>query len=413
MSPPEAFHLSSGPITAHSFSPDRSQVVICENDNNAKIYSRSSSGGFELQDTLSEHDKLITSIDWAPRTNRIVTCSQDRNAYVWSQTLEGVWKPTLVLLRINRAATCVKWSPNEDKFAVGSGARIIAVCSFDAENNWWVAKHLKKPIRSTVLSIDWHPNNILLASGSADMKARVFSAWIKDVESRPSANIWGAKLPFNAVCGEWGSMSGGWVHDIAFSPSGDAVAFCSHDSTVTIIYADQPDSPPLAVHTIRSTNLPYTSLLWLSESSLVAAGHDCQPFLLTGSADGGWKSERSLDDGSSAGGGNRSGVLTPSGGVGRLNSEAFKTFRSADSRGASSSSGAGPGAGGSQGGNGGGTELKTVHQNTITSLKPYEWNEQGEVVKFSSSGVDGRLVIWEATGGSVGGITGQLGKLGF
>lgn len=62
--------------------------------------------------------------------------------------------------------------------------RVIAVCSFDSENNWWVAKHIKKPIRSTVLSIDWHPNNILIAAGSADMKARVFSAWIKDIEPR-------------------------------------------------------------------------------------------------------------------------------------------------------------------------------------------------------------------------------------
>ena len=58
------------------------------------------------------------------------------------------------------------------------------MCSFDSENNWWVAKHIKKPIRSTVLSIDWHPNNILIAAGSADMKARVFSAWIKDIEPR-------------------------------------------------------------------------------------------------------------------------------------------------------------------------------------------------------------------------------------
>lgn len=60
----------------------------------------------------------------------------------------------------------------------------IAVCSFDEENNWWVAKRIKKPLRSTVLSLDWHPNNILLAAGSADMKARVFSAWIKDIESK-------------------------------------------------------------------------------------------------------------------------------------------------------------------------------------------------------------------------------------
>lgn len=118
------------------------------------------------------------------------------------QTGKLTWKPTLVLLRINRAATHVRWSPKEDKFAVASGARYavyfmyrclyitaiafsaIAICSFDEENNWWVSKLLKKPLRSTVLSVDWHPNNVLLASGSADMKARVFSAYIKEVDSR-------------------------------------------------------------------------------------------------------------------------------------------------------------------------------------------------------------------------------------
>lgn len=76
-----------------------------------------------------------------------------------------------MLLRINRAATHVRWyflltrSPKEDKFAVASGARLIAVCYFEEEHNWWVSKHLKKPIRSTVLSVDWHPENILLAAG--------------------------------------------------------------------------------------------------------------------------------------------------------------------------------------------------------------------------------------------------------
>ena len=63
-------------------------------------------------------------------------------------------------------------------------ARAIAVCWFDSESNWWTSKLLKKPIRSTVLCIDWHPNNVLLASGSADMKARVLSAYIKDVDKR-------------------------------------------------------------------------------------------------------------------------------------------------------------------------------------------------------------------------------------
>lgn len=60
----------------------------------------------------------------------------------------------------------------------------IAICSFDPEGDWWVSRLLKKPIRSTVLSIDWHPNNVLLAAGSAEAKARVFSAYIKDVDKR-------------------------------------------------------------------------------------------------------------------------------------------------------------------------------------------------------------------------------------
>lgn len=70
----------------------------------------------------------------------------------------------------------------ENKFAVGSGARLISVCYFEQENNWWVSKHIKKPIRSTITTLDWHPNNILLATGAADFKVLlmhyIFSALI-------------------------------------------------------------------------------------------------------------------------------------------------------------------------------------------------------------------------------------------
>lgn len=82
-------------------------------------------------------DFLISSgIDWAPDSNRIVTCGADRNAYVWTMK-DGAWKPTLVILRINRAARCVKWSPKENKFAVGSGSRLISICYFEQENDWY------------------------------------------------------------------------------------------------------------------------------------------------------------------------------------------------------------------------------------------------------------------------------------
>jgi len=386
---------------------------VCLNSNDATIFSRLPNGLWKPEETLAEHDKLITSIDWAASTNRIVTCSQDRNAYVWQQVADPqnanalVWKPTLVLLRINRAATTVRWSPKEDKFAVASGARAIAVCSFDADNDWWVSKLLKKPIRSTVLSIDWHPNNVLLAAGSADAKARVFSAYIKEVDKKPGPNVWGDKFPFNTVCGEYASPAGGWVHSVGFSPSGDILAFASHDSTVTVVYPGAP-----AVLTIKSNTLPYVTLTWTSEDSLVAAGHDCQPVLFSGSAHG-WTASGSLDDitgGASARSSILSAQLTGAGaasrsGVGRLNNAAFNRFREADSRGTASASSApgtpfspgGPNlAGGLMGGatGGGASELLTVHQNTITSVRPYEVGPNGTVTKVSTSGVDGRLVLW-------------------
>lgn len=392
MAAPQVFSIAQAPITCHAFNGDRSHLALSLNDTKVDVYTKQGKG-WQVTDTLSEHDRTITSIDWAPITNRIVTASQDRNAYVWSQSLDPdtgrmVWKPTLVLLRINRAATFVRWSPNEDKFAVASGARTIAICSFDPENNWWVARHLKKPIRSTVLSVDWHPNNVLLAAGSADTKARVFSAYIKDVDKRPAPTVWGEKLPFNTVCGEYASPAGGWVHAVSFSPSGDTLAFASHDSSITIVYPGGP-----TIHTIRLQSLPFVTLTWTAEDTLVAAGYDCNPVVYSGGLDG-WSLAGTLDDtvGATKTGGTRTGT------VGRLNTAAFNAFRNADTRGHTSETVTD-------------TELHTIHQNTITSVRPYEKGVDGTVARVSTSGVDGKLVIWNVSAVSAGGLTGRLGAI--
>lgn len=202
----------------------------------------------------------------------LIHMPSDRNAYVWTPTPTG-YKPTLVLLRINRAATYVRWSPSETKFAVGSGARLIATCYFEEENDWWVSKHLKKPIRSTITSLAWHPNSVLLAAGSTDGHARVFSAFIKGVDARPEASVWGERLPFGTVCGEYLNNTAGWVHGVAFSPSGDALAFASHDSSVTVVYPAGPEQPPRAVVSVSTQLLPFMSMIWTEEDEIVAAGY--------------------------------------------------------------------------------------------------------------------------------------------
>ena len=39
------------------------------------------------------------------------------------------------------------------------------------------------------------------------------------------------------------------------------------------------------------------------------------------------------------------------------------------------------------------TKLTTVHQNTVNTVRVYQ-GEPGRVSKFSTSGVDGRVVLW-------------------
>ncbi|KAK5122400.1 hypothetical protein LTR85_003984 [Meristemomyces frigidus] len=367
MAAPEVHHLFHAPIADHSFSSDRSTLAVAR-DNNVELYKRSGNA-FRLQDELRGHDKTITGVDIAPRSGRIVTSSQDRNAYVWEPSKNGEWKPTLVLLRINRAATCVRWCPSENKFAVGSGARIIAVCYFEEENDWWVSKHLKKPLRSTVTSVAWHPNSVLLAAGSTDGHARVFSSFIKGTDERPEPSAWGERLPFNTVCGEYLNPTAGWVHDVAFSPSGDALAFCAHDSSVTIVYPSAPEQPPQAVISVSTQLLPFTSLLWSSETELVCAGYDCGVYRFSGSSDG-WQLTGTLEKDTSQ---SRPGME-------QREESALNMFRSMDLKGRS-------GAGVDD------TKLKTVHQNSINTLRAYD-ESGGQVAKISTGGVDGRVVVW-------------------
>jgi len=362
MSGPEAHHLFHHPIADHSFSADR-QTLAVTRENNVDLFQKTGSG-YKLKDELTGHDKTVTGVDIAPNSGKIVTCSQDRNAYVWEPSPQG-WKPTLVLLRINRAATCVRWAPSETKFAVGSGARLIPVCYFEEEDNWWVSKHIKKPIRSTITCVSWHPNSVLLAAGSTDGHARVLSSFIKNVDARPEPSAWGERLPFNTICGEYLNNTAGWVHSVAFSPSGNALAFASHDSTLTVVYPSGPEEAPRAILSVSTQVLPFMSLVWTSEAEIIAAGYNCEAYRFKGD-ESGWQLTGSLETKS------RPGLAD------QREESALNMFRQMDLKGKSGTDD---------------TKLKTVHQNTINTIRSFEESGSG-ITKISSTGVDGRVVIW-------------------
>ena len=142
----------------------------------------------------------------------------------------------------------------EDKFAIGSSAKVVAVCHYEAQGNWWVCKQIKKHT-SAVLSVAWHPSNVILATGCADFRCRVVSAAVRNVDKRyvlrslcmiaPVQALisffslfvflsvcssghdtpFGDKIGFGEVLAEFPTR--GWVHDVAWSPSGKKLAFTS------------------------------------------------------------------------------------------------------------------------------------------------------------------------------------------
>lgn len=352
------------PISTHAWSADGKNLAISHNNNQVKVYKESGKPGkWEPTVTLDQHDLRVTGIDWAPKTNRIVTCSADRNAYVWNLQPDGTWKHMLVLLRINRAATCVKWSPEENKFAVGSGARLISVCYFEQEYDWWVAKHIKKPIRSTITTIDWHPNNVLLAAGSSGFKVRVYSGYIKDIEAKPSPTPWGNKMSFANMLAEFSNSvhGGGWVHSVSFSADGNKLAWVGHDSSISVADATRD----MATHKLKTQFLPLLSCIWISPNTIIAGGHGCVPLLFNLDGAGQISFVNKLEEDKET-----ESTSTFS---------AKKLFQTRDKMGVSDTAD---------------TKLNTTHQNQISSIQIQIGDKTGAKIVSTVAG-DGKLVSWD------------------
>jgi len=352
------------PISTHAWSADGKNLAISHNNKQVKVYKESTRPGkWEATATLDQHDLRVTGIDWAPKTNRIVTCSADRNAYVWNLQPDGTWKHMLVLLRINRAATCVKWSPEENKFAVGSGARLISVCYFEQEYDWWVAKHIKKPIRSTITTIDWHPNNVLLAAGSSGFKVRVYSGYIKDIEPKPSPTPWGNKMSFANMLAEFSNSvhGGGWVHSVSFSADGNKLAWVGHDSSISVADATRD----MATHKLKTQFLPLLSCIWISPNTIIAGGHGCVPLLFNLDGAGQISFVNKLEEDKET-----ESTSTFS---------AKKLFQTRDKMGVSDTAD---------------TKLNTTHQNQISSIQIQIGDKTGANMVSTVAG-DGKLVSWD------------------
>ncbi|XP_042393826.1 actin-related protein 2/3 complex subunit 1A-like [Zingiber officinale] len=372
-----AIHQFAQCITCHAWSPDRSMVAFCPNNHEVHIY-KFFGEKWERIHVLQKHDQIVSGIDWSIKTNKIVTVSHDRNSYVWNQEASE-WVPTLVILRLNRAALCVQWSPKENKFAVGSGAKTVCICYYEQENNWWVSKLIRKKHNSSVTSVAWHPNNILLATTSTDGKCRVFSTFIKGVDSRDSGlNFFPWKGSGSGASGDvkFGEqiaqldLSFTWAFGVRWSPSGNTLAYAGHNSMIYFI-EDVGSSPKAQNVALR--DLPLCDILFVSEKMVIGVGFDCNPMIFTSDETGLWSFVKFLDE--------------------------RKIEPSSSKYGSQLSEALGKLYGQSKGANSDTVESSRLrggaHENCISCIIPLRKPGESVVRRFSTSGLDGKVVIWE------------------
>ncbi|KAF3674203.1 Actin-related protein 2/3 complex subunit 1A [Capsicum annuum] len=393
-------------ITCHAWSPDLSRgcgfkpwkqppaemhvIALCPNNSEVHIY-KLSEDKWEKVHVLQKHDQIVSGIDWSYRSNKIVTVSHDRNSYVWNQETTG-WVPTLVILRLNRAALCVQWSPKENKFAVGSGAKTVCICYYEQENNWWVSKLIRKRHDSSVTSIAWHPNNVLLATTSTDGKCRVFSTFIKGVDAKDSAMGSSADTKFGeplklhdstllSMC----NVSYGdtvpvfwhqivqldlcfcWAFGVRWSPSGNTLAYVGHNS---MIYFVDEVGPSAAAQSVAIRDLPLRDILFLSERMVVGVGFDCNPMVFVADDSGLWSFLRFLDERK---------AVSSSAKYGSQFSEAFGKFYGQSKLSASNNV----------------EQSRGAHDNCINCILPLAKQRKSSVTRFSTSGLDGKIVTWD------------------
>lgn len=366
--------LVKAPIYSHCFSSDKTILAItCEN--NCLVYRlKGNNIAPQLIATLANHDKCITAVDISIH-GRIVTCSQDRNAYVWEPLSDGTYKPTLVLLRINRAATCVTWAPNGYKFAVGSSARIIAVCYYEQENNWWVSKHIKKPIKSTINCLSWHSNGVLLASGGTDGYMRIFSGFIKGLDTKESVSNspWGDRFPFGAIVKEF--YKGAYINDVQWRSNIEKVGYVSHDGSLNVA-----DAQGIVQSVNAPEGLPYQALLWINDHEILCGGYSCHPVMFS-EASQGWKFSKNIDKVDSNSRQSPAPINSSNDNEveqenGTFGISALRKFKELDLKGKVS------------------TDLKeSAHESAIMELLPFV-ESNGQVTQVSSCGLDGKVVIY-------------------
>lgn len=227
-----------------------------------------------------------------------------------------------------------------------------------------------------MLGLAWCPNNKFIVTGSCDFKCRVFSAYIKGVDSAEDdgfGEVWADQHKFGEILCEF-EHSKAWVNSVAWSPNGFRLAFTGQGSSIHFVQILAGAAP--VVQTLELDCLPFLDMDFINDGTVVAAGFSMNPTIFKAGGDDSdpkWDVSDFLD---------KKTESTPTEKkAGTTFDKSKNIFADSVSRGIKIGSGDGKG-----------MEITTKHKNYITCLQLF--GKGGTVKRISTSALDGRVLFW-------------------
>ncbi|XP_052178626.1 actin-related protein 2/3 complex subunit 1A isoform X6 [Diospyros lotus] len=303
----------------------------------------------------------ITCHAWSPDFSMIAFCPNNNEVHIY-KFVEERWEKKHVLQKHDQIVSGIDWSARSNRLVTVSHDRNSYVWNQEGEE--WVPTLVILRLNRAALCVQWSPRENKFSVGSG---AKTVCICYYEQDN----NWWVSKLirkrhESSVTCVAW--------HPNNRSRSRLRIRFeiwRGHNST--IYFVDEVGPAPSA-QTVAFRNLPLRDVLFVSERMVIGVGFDCSPMVFAADESGLWSFHRFLGE----------RKASPSGAkYGSQFSEAFGKFYGQSKHGINNDM------------VGQSRPRGSVHENCINCILPVKRNGKSTITSFSTSGLDGKVVVWD------------------
>ncbi|XP_051152151.1 actin-related protein 2/3 complex subunit 1A-like isoform X2 [Andrographis paniculata] len=319
--------------------------------------------------SVHQFAQCVTCHAWSPEHSMIAFCPNNNEVHIY-KLLEGKWEKMHVLHKHDQIVSGIDWGRSSNRIVTVSHDRNSYVWS--QEGIEWVPTLVILRLNRAALCVQWSTkeNKFAVGSGAKTVCVCYYEQennwWVsKVIRKRHDSSVTSvAWHPDNQIMQL--DLSFSWSFAMKWSPSGSTLAYVGHNSM--IYFADEIGPSPSA-QSVSFRDLPLRDILFVSERLVIGAGFDCNPMVFVADDIGLWSFLRFLED----------KKATPST---KVNSQLSGTFGKFYSQSKSNDANEA-------------SRTRPAHENCITSIVPLKKAGDTTISKFSTSGLDGKVIVWD------------------